>query len=147
MRLHPKLLLAAALVAALMVPVQALLAAAGVLVLQVAGGAATDTSLVVTIAGIAVTDFWGGGIVYTLTRANRQSIVVAWAIARIPVLVLVGLVSTNLAILAPITFVLGICAAWGGARVAQTQAQIRDQARVAQSRELMRSRRREARGA
>ena len=77
MRLHPKLLLASALIATVMIPVQLFLSAVGVLVLKMAGGAATDTSLVVTVAAIAVSDFWGGGIVYMLTRAERRNIVMA----------------------------------------------------------------------
>lgn len=146
MRLHPKLLLASALIATVMIPVQLFLSAVGVLVLKMAGGAATDTSLVVTVAAIAVTDFWGGGIVYMLTRAERSRIVVAWAIARVPLLVLIGLFSRNLALLAPVTLALGLLAAWAGARMAASQSALARRAAADRERQTARAERRQSAG-
>ena len=146
MRLHPKLLLASALIATVMIPVQLFLSAVGVLVLKMAGGAATDTSLVVTVAAIAVSDFWGGGIVYMLTRAERRNIVMAWAIARVPILVLIGLFSRNLALLAPVTLALGILAAWAGSRMAESQAALAKRAADDRERQASRAARRQSVG-
>ncbi len=142
MRLHPKLLMASALVAVVMVPVQLFLSAVAVLVLKMAGGAATDTSLVVTIAAIAVTDFWGGGIVYTLTRTDQRSIVAAWAIARLPILIFAGMLSHNLALLAPVIYALGVLAAWGGVRMAIKQSTLARRAAQERERRDARERRR-----
>lgn len=123
--LHPKVLLAAVLAAVAMVPVAVFLAAVGVLILQVAGGAATDTSTVVMVVAIAVTDFWGGGIVSALTRARRADVAVSWALARIPILIIAALISTRFAVLAPLLLVIAGGAAWIGARMAMVQARIR----------------------
>lgn len=142
MRLHPKLLTASALVAVVMVPVQLFLSAVAVLVLKMAGGAATDTSLVVTVAAIAVTDFWGGGVVYTLTRTNPRSIVMAWGIARLPILIVIGLLSRNLALLAPVIFSIGMLAAWGGVRMAAKQSALAQRAAHERTRREERERRR-----
>ena len=126
-RLHPRLLLAACIVSVLMVPVGVFLAALGVWVLEVSGGAARDTGIVVGIAGFAVADFWGGGLVAALTRARAVQVAVAWGIARLLVLVLIALVAPRLAAVLPIQLALAVPAAWAGARVARKQAALRRQ--------------------
>jgi hypothetical protein len=127
LRLHPRLLLAAGIVAVLMVPVGLVLAALGVWVLDVSGGAATDTSLVVGIAGYLVSDFWGGGIVASLTKARAPQVAVAWGLARLVVLVAFAVVASELAPTLPVQLALAVPAAWAGARVARKQAALRRQ--------------------
>lgn len=126
-RLHPRLLLAAGLVALFMLPVGGFLAALGVWVLDVSGGAAKDTSIVVGMAGVLVTEFWGGGLVATLTKVRAAQVAVAWGIARLVLLVLVALVAPGLWPVVPIQFALAIPAAYAGARVARKQAALRRQ--------------------
>ncbi len=125
LRIHPRLLLAAALVSIVMVPVGLFLAALGVKVLDISGGAARDTSIVVGIAGYLVSDFWGGGIVVALTRVRANQVPVAWGIARAGVLVLFVLAAPSLLAFAPIQLLLAIPASWAGARVARKQAALR----------------------
>ncbi|MCB0880433.1 MAG: hypothetical protein KDC46_15795 [Thermoleophilia bacterium] len=125
LRLHPRLLLAAMIVAVLMFPVGLFLAALGVKVLDLSGGAAHDTSMVVGIAGYLVSDFWGGGIVAALTRARAPHVAVAWTLARLTVLVLVVLAVPSLLAIAPIQLLLAAPAAWAGARAARKQAALR----------------------
>jgi hypothetical protein len=127
LRLHPRLLLAAMIVAILMVPVGLFLAALGVWVLDVSGGAARDTAIVVGIAGYVVSDFWGGGIVAALTRVRARQVAVAWALARLVVLVLVALAAPALAPMVPVQLALAVPASWAGARVARKQAALRRQ--------------------
>jgi len=127
LRLHPRLLLAAGIVAILMLPVGVFLAALGVWVLDISGGAARDTSIVVGMAGVLVSEFWGGGIVATLTRARAPQVAVAWGIVRLVLLVLVALVVPRLMPVVPIQLALAIPAAWAGARVARKQASLRRQ--------------------
>ena len=134
LRLHPRLLLAAALVAVLMFPVGLFLAAVGVFVLELSGGAARDTSIVVAVAGYVVADFWGGGIVAALTRARAPQVAAAWGVARLGVLVLVALAAPKLLALVPIQLLLAVPAAWAGARVARKQAALRRQIRAEQAR-------------
>ncbi len=124
-RVHPRLLLAAMLVSVGMTPLGIVLAALGVKVLDWSGGAAHDTSVVVGIAGYLVTDFWGGGLVTTLTRARPPQVAVAWAIARTAIL-LVALLITNAAFGVLVAqLALAIPAAWAGARTARKQAALR----------------------
>ena len=125
LRLHPRLLLAAVLVAVVMVPVGLFLAALGVKVLDVSGGAASDTSIVVGIAGYLVSDFWGGGIVVALTGVRARQVPVAWAIARALVITLTVLAAPSLLAYAPIQLLLAIPASWAGARVARKQQALR----------------------
>lgn len=125
-RVHPRLLLAAALVSLLMLPVGAILAQVGVWVLEISGGAADDTSAVVGIAGYAVADFWGGGIVTSLTRARALQVAVAWAIVRLGVLLVVALVAGFSPLLA-VQLVVAVPVAYVGARVARKQAALRRQ--------------------
>src|SRR5690606_5764425 len=101
-RPHPRAVLAALLVAIVMVPVGLFLAALGVWVLELSGGAARDTSIVVAVAAFAISDFWGGAIVATLTRARAPQVAVCWAIARLTVLVLIALVATRMLPLVPV---------------------------------------------
>lgn len=133
LQLPSRLLLAAAIVALLMVPVGIFLAALGVFVLEVSGGAARDTSLVVAVAGFLVADFWGGGIVTALTRARALQVAVAWGIARAVLLVCIALVAHRMAPLLPVQLVLAVPAAWAGARVARKQAALRRQIRAEQT--------------
>jgi hypothetical protein len=127
LRLHPRLLLAALIVAVLMVPVGIFLAALGVWVLDISGGAARDTSIVVGMAGYLVSDFWGGGIVATLTRARAPQVAIAWGLARLLVLVLVAIAAPSLAPMIPVQLALAVPAAWAGARTARKQASLRRQ--------------------
>lgn len=127
LRLHPRLLLASALVALVMVPVGIFVAALGVWILEVSGGAARDTSIVVAIAGYLVSDFWGGGLVSTLTRARAPQVAVAWALARLLGLAVFVAVAPSLAPLAPVQLLLAVPAAYAGARVARKQASLRRQ--------------------
>lgn len=127
LQLHPRLLLAAGIVAVLMVPVGMFLAALGVWVLDISGGAARDTSIVVGIAGYVVSDFWGGGIVATLTRARAPQVAVAWGLVRLVILVLVVVAAPSLAPMVPVQLLLAVPAAWAGARVARKQASLRRQ--------------------
>ena len=126
-RLHPRLLLAAGLVALFMLPVGGFLAALGVKVLDVSGGAATDTSIVVGMAGVLVTEFWGGGLVATLTKVRAAQVAVAWGVVRLVLLLLVALVAPGLWPVVPIQLALAIPAAYAGARVARKQAALRRQ--------------------
>ncbi len=123
--LHPKLLMASAICAMVMIPTGMILTSLGVFVLKVSGGAATDTSLVILTAGFAVSDFWGGGIVKHLTRAADRDVAIAWLIARSVILVLFALVFSNLLILVPIQLVVALGAAYAGARVAAAQRMLR----------------------
>lgn len=127
LRIHPRLLLAALLVSVLMLPAGLFLAALGVWVLEVAGGAARDTGVVVGIAGFLVSDFWGGGLTTALTRARAVQVAVAWGMARLLVLLLVALVVPKLLPVLPIQLALAIPAAWAGSRVARKQAALRRQ--------------------
>lgn len=124
-RPHPRVVLAALLVALGMLLVGMFLAAVGVKVLDLSGGAARDTSLVVAVAAFVVTDFWGGGIVTMLTRASTPQVTVAWTIARGVVLVLIALVATRMLPLVPLQLAVAIPAAWAGSRVARKQLQLR----------------------
>jgi hypothetical protein len=126
-RLHPRLLLAAGLVALFMLPVGGFLAALGVKVLDLSGGAAKDTSIVVGMAGVLVTEFWGGGLVATLTKVRAAQVAVAWGIVRLALLLLVALVAPGLWPVVPIQLALAIPAAYAGARVARKQAALRRQ--------------------
>jgi hypothetical protein len=130
LRLQPRLMLAAAIVAVGMFPVGLFLAALAIGVLQLSGGAARDTSVVVAVAGYAVADFWGGGVVAALTRARAPKVATAWAIARAGVLLLVVLVAPKLLAVAPIQLLLAIPFAWAGARVARKLAALRRQTRA-----------------
>lgn len=130
LRLHPRLVLAAFLVALGMLPVGIVLAGAGVLVLDVAGGAADDTSLVVAVAGFLVADFWGGGLVAALTRARAPQVAIAWGAARLVVLLLVALVVERMSTVVPVQLVLAVPAAFAGARVSRKQAALRRQVLV-----------------
>lgn len=127
-RLHPRLLLAALLVGIVMLPLAALLDRLGVWVLDISGGAAADTSVVVGMAGVAVTDFWGGGLVTTLTRVRAAQVAVAWGIVRLVLLaVLFATVLDDPLVVLPIQLVLAVFAAYAGARVARKQAALRRQ--------------------
>lgn len=125
LRIHPRLILAASLVALLMVPVGIFLAALGVKVLDISGGAARDTSIVVGIAGYLVSDFWGGGIVAALTRVKALQVALVWGSVRFVLLLAAALVAPSLAILIPIQLGLAVPAAWAGARTARKQAALR----------------------
>lgn len=129
LRMHPRLLLAAFLVGLLMVPAGVFLAALGVWVLQMAGGAARDTGLVIAIAGFAVSDFWGGGITTALTRVRAPQVAVAWLVARLPVFAVIALLAGSHAPLVLVQVLLSLPAAWAGARVARKQAALRAQIR------------------
>lgn len=133
LRLHPRLLLGACIAAVVMFPVGLFLAAVGVAVLELSGGAARDTSIVVAIAGYVVADFWGGGIVAAITKARAPQVAAAWGAGRLLVLVLVALLAPGVAALLPVQLVLAVPAAWAGARVARKQAALRRQIRAERS--------------
>lgn len=124
-RPHPRAVLAALLIAFGMLIVGLFLAAVGVKVLDLSGGAARDTSLVVAVAAFVVTDFWGGGLVTMLTRARTAQVTLVWTIARGVILLLVALVATRMLPLVPLQLALAIPAAWAGSRVAHKQLQLR----------------------
>ena len=124
-RPHPRAVLAALLIAIVMLVVGLFLAAIGVKVLDLSGGAARDTSLVVAVAAFVVSDFWGGGLVTLLTRARTPQVTLVWTIARGIVLLLVALVATRMLPLVPIQLALAAPAAWAGSRVAHKQLQLR----------------------
>lgn len=132
-RIHPRLLLAAAIIAVLMFPVGLVLAAVGIAVLELSGGAARDTSIVVAVAGYVVADFWGAGAVAAITRARAPQVAVAWGIARLGVLVLLGLAAPALVHVLPVQLLLAVPAAYAGARVARKQAALRRQIRAEQA--------------
>lgn len=132
LRLHPRLLLAAVIVAVVMFPVGLFLAALAIGVLELSGGAARDTSIVVAVAGYVVADFWGGGAVAAITRARAPQVAAAWGIARLGVLVLVAIAAPSLLAVVPIQLALAIPAAYAGARVARKQAALRRQIRAEQ---------------
>jgi hypothetical protein len=115
----------ALLAAAAMLPVGLFLSGAGVLVLQVSGGAATDTSLVVMVAAFCVTDFWGGSLLHALTKRSSREVAVVWLCARAVVLLVVVLAAHGFAVAAPVAFVLAAPAAWLGAQVGAKQAALR----------------------
>lgn len=123
--LHPRMLIAAALVAVCMIPVGVLLSGLGVVVLKLAGGADTDTGLVTFVAAFAVTDFWGGGIAWSLTKAPRRDVTIAYTIMRLVILIVGAIISTRLAIVAPIQLIIAAPAVWFGVGMAQTQARLR----------------------
>jgi hypothetical protein len=125
-----------------MVPVSVVLAAIGIFVLDLAGGAATDTSLVVTITAVLVTDFWAGGIIRALTRIPARDIAVVWGIARAIILVLAALLIHRLAIIAPLQLVLAVPVAYVGAIAAARQAQLKHSIQQAEKRAIERDRRR-----
>lgn len=120
-----RLLVAAALVATGMLPVGMFLAALGVLVLKVSGGAANDTSLVIAVAAYLVTDFWGGGIVAALTKVDARRIAISWAITRGALLLAIAIFLHDLAPLLPIQLGLAVPAAFFGARMSHKQASLR----------------------
>jgi hypothetical protein len=124
-RLHPKLILASFLVAAVMLPAGLLLAGIGIAVLKLAGGAAHDTGMVVLVAAYGVTDVWGGGIVRTLTRLDERSVAIAWVIARLVLLGLLAVPMHGILDLVPVQLALAAVASWTGARVARTQSNLR----------------------
>jgi hypothetical protein len=128
--LHPRLLLAAAIIAILMFPVGLFLAALAIGVLELSGGAARDTSIVVAVAGYVVADFWGGGAVAAITRARAPQVAAAWGLARLGVLVLVAIAAPKLLAVVPIQLLLAVPAAYAGARVARKQAALRRQIRA-----------------
>lgn len=130
LRLHPRLLLAAGIGSIIMFPLGLFLAAVGIGVLKVSGGAATDTSVVVAIAGFAVADFWAGGAIAALTRARAPQVAVAWGIARFVVLLLVALAAPRLFTVLPIQLLIAPLAAWAGAKAARKQLALRRQIRA-----------------
>jgi hypothetical protein len=130
LHLHPRLLLAAAIIAVVMFPVGLFLAALAIGVLELSGGAARDTSIVVAVAGYVVADFWGGGAVAAITRARAPQVAAAWGVARLVILVLVAIAAPKLVAVVPIQLLLAIPAAYAGARVARKQAALRRQIRA-----------------
>lgn len=124
-RPHPRAVLAALLVAVAMLVIGLFLAALGVKVLDLSGGAARDTSIVVAIAAFVVSDFWGGGLVTMLTRTRPAQVALVWGIARTVILLLVALVATRMLVFVPLQLALAIPAAWAGSRVAHKQLQLR----------------------
>lgn len=118
----------AVLAACAMLPVGLFLAALGVLALEISGGAAADTGLVVTTVALGVTDFWGGSLMYALTRRGAREVAAVWVLARALVLLLVVAVARDLAVVAPVSLALAAPAAWLGVRVGAKQAAMREAA-------------------
>jgi hypothetical protein len=139
---HPRVIACAALVAVAMVPVSVVLAALGIFVLELAGGAATDTSLVVTITAVLVTDFWAGGIIRALTRIPARDIAIIWGIARAIVLILAALLIHRLALVAPLQLLLAVPVAYVGAIAAARQSQLKKSFQQAEKRAIERDARR-----
>jgi hypothetical protein len=131
---HPKVVLASLLMSLVMLPVGFLLAAVGVAVLEWSGGAAADTSLVISVAGFAVADFWGGGIVAALTKARAIQVGAAWVVARSVLLVtLMLLANGDAALVVPLQIAIAFPAAWAGARVIRKQASLRREIEAARA--------------
>lgn len=124
-RPHPRAVLAALLVGVLMLVVGGFLAALGVKFLDLSGGAATDTSIVVAIAAFMVADFWGGGLLTMLTKASVAQVTLCWTIARAVLLVLIALAFSRMLPFVPVQLALAVPAAWAGSRVAHKQLQLR----------------------
>lgn len=124
---HPRLVLASALVTILMLPVGFVLSAIGIWGLEISGGAANDTSLVVLVTAFAVSDFWGGGIVATITKVRAREAATTWLMTRGALLLLLALVLPKMLPLLPIQIGLAFFAAWAGARSARKQAHLRSQ--------------------
>lgn len=133
-----RMVMLSGLVAIAMLAVGLMVAAFGVLVLKLAGGAAGDTSRVVLVAAYAVTDFWGGGIIGALVRRSSRDVAVAWLIARVVLLTVLSVVIGGFIGVAVVQAVLAAPAAWLGATMGYQQAQLRDRERVRAHREAER---------
>lgn len=119
----PPIVLALATAVALL-PVGVVIWAVGLLVLHVAGGAAHDTSMVLFVVAMLVTDFWGGGIMHVASKLPAQRVVPPWVIARSVVLVILAVLIHALVWIVPIMIVLAIPAAYAGARTSTAQARM-----------------------
>jgi hypothetical protein len=119
-----RVLMAAGLVMVAMLLAGIALAGLGLGVLSLSGGAATDTGLVILLGAFAVTDFWGGGLVRTLTAADTRTVAVAWGVARMIAIVIGALLSTRMLMVAPVQLVIAVAAAAAGAHVAALQARL-----------------------
>jgi hypothetical protein len=108
-----------------MIPVTIFVAALGVWVLEMSGGVARDTGITVAIAGAAVGDFWGGGLLAALTRAPARTTAAAWTFVRLIVLVLAALLVPRLLPVLVVQVVLAAIASWAGARVIRKQMALR----------------------
>ena len=125
-----RLPLMSALICLALLPVALFLAGLGVVALQISGGAARDTSLVVVVAAVGVTDFWGGSIVWAANRLrDARDITIAWVVARGVLLVLVALVADGFWPLVPVMLALAAPAAWLGVRVGTKQHALRTRER------------------
>jgi hypothetical protein len=58
------------------------LSAIAVMALEVSGGAARDTSIVVCVAAVAITDFWAGGLMRAITKHPFKPNLVCWLVVR-----------------------------------------------------------------
>lgn len=130
-RLHHKVFLLCMITAVLMVFVALLLAAVGIGLLKLTGGAAPDTSMVILVVASAISDFWGAGIVIMVTRARTIDVTASWAVVRTMLLLgLVVLVSPTAVGAAVVMVALVVPAAWLGAHVGQKQAALRERERM-----------------
>ena len=130
--LRRRLLACAALVSAAMLFVGVLLAAVGILLLEMSGGAARDTSLVILVVAYAITDFWGASVVAVLTRGRIQDVTAAWTIVRTVTLVGFAVIAPQMYAIAAVMIVLAPAAAWAGARIGRAQAIMREAERALQ---------------
>lgn len=124
---NPRTLVKAFFIGVLMLIVGSFFAALAVKLLDLSGGAAHDTSLVVAIAAFAISDFWGAGILTMLTKLGSQQIVISWLLIRLLLLLFIGLIAKDMLIFLPVQILLAGVAAWVGARVGQKQVELRSE--------------------
>lgn len=105
---------------AAMAAVGLLLTSLAVLALELSGGAARDTSLVVMVVAIAVTDFWAGGIMLRITGRGVRPLVAWWIAARSVWFVLLAILMPAFAVLVAIQIPLAAVAFVGGMRFARS---------------------------
>jgi hypothetical protein len=97
-----------------------LLVALAVLGLEWSGGAARDTSIVVAIAALAVTDFWAGGAMRAVTGLPLKPNLVCWMTARSAWLILIAIIFPAFALVIPVQIALAAAAFVAGTRFADT---------------------------
>lgn len=108
--------------------VGAFLATLGVFLLDLSGGAARDTSMVIVVAAFAVSDFWGGSLVAVRGDTSVQQVAIGYTVARAGLLVIATIAFPSLL---PLTFaqlLLVAPTAGCGAAVGLRQLQLRQTA-------------------
>lgn len=94
------------------------LVAIAVLGLEWSGGAAKDTSLVVAIAALAVTDFWAGGAMRAVTGLSLRPNLLCWMIARSLWFALTAMVFPAFILVVPIQIAIAALAFVAGTKFA-----------------------------